>query len=95
MTCDISCSLTLRTQILAHYTTSQIHQLLISLLYIQGKGEGVGTGVIGGDDASYDLPLIIGHCQSLHNKENSAPSHVEHPRSLIIVAFNPWLHVSL
>lgn len=33
-------------------------------------------------DARYDLPLIIGHSQSLHNTENSAPSHVEHPRSL-------------
>lgn len=28
-----------------------------------------------------DLPLIIGGCQSLHNTENSAPSHAEHPRS--------------
>lgn len=30
----------------------------------------------------YDLPLIIRHCQSLHNTENAAPSHVEYPRSL-------------
>lgn len=35
-----------------------------------------------GGDVSSDPPLIIRRCQSLHNTENSAPSHVEHPRSL-------------
>lgn len=40
-------------------------------------GRGVGRWANWEDD----LPLIIGGCQSLHNTENSAPSHAEHPRS--------------
>lgn len=44
--------------------------------------KGRGAGVNRGGGSSYDLPLIIRHCQSLHNTKNSAPSHVEHPRSL-------------
>lgn len=51
------------------------------LFSLQGGKGGIG-GVMGGGDAIYDLPLIIRRCQSLHNTENSAPSHVEYPRSL-------------
>lgn len=43
------------------------------------RGRGAGGGAANWED---DPPLIIGRCQSLHNTENSAPSHAEHPRSL-------------
>lgn len=69
-TCDRSCSLAFFPP---HYITSKLFSL-------QG-GKGVGVKGKGGDVSS-DPPLIIRRCQSLHNTENSAPSHVEHPRSL-------------
>lgn len=43
------------------------------------RGRGAGGGSANWED---DPPLIIGRCQSLHNTENSAPTHAEHPRSL-------------
>lgn len=52
------------------------------LLDIEGGKGGGGTGGWRGGDAVCDLPLTIRRCQSLHNTENSAPSHVERPRSL-------------
>lgn len=49
---------------------------MFSSIY-RGKGGGGEGGY-----ASFDLPLIIRRCQSLYNREKSAPSHVEYPRSL-------------
>lgn len=70
LTFDISCSI----QELGRYLIT--NQLFI--FYIGGEG-GAGGGAANWED---DPPLIIGRCQSLHNTENSAPSHAEHPRSL-------------
>lgn len=62
------------TQELRHYLT-----YLSSTYEPPGRGGGLGVGRWA--NWQDDLPLIIGGCQSLHNTENSAPSHAEHPRS--------------